>query len=141
MIVIKGGENRPTRDQTYIAVAEVLSLRGMCRRGKVGSVITLGNRIVSTGYNGPIGECIDSTCDISKPCEKAIHAEANAIAFAAKYGIALGGATLYCTTQPCRKCAELIFQCGIKKVVYEKAYRDDLGTDFLKSLGIEIIWI
>lgn len=132
-------EERPSRDDIYLAVAEVISLRGTCRRGQVGCVITMDDRIIATGYNGPAlkHHCIDLNCDLEQVCQVSIHAEANAIAFAAKHGVKLNGATMYCRTQPCIKCAELIIQSGIKRVVYTNLYRDSFGYDLLIAAGIK----
>lgn len=131
---------RPSREEVYLAVAEVISLRGTCNRGQVGAVITQNNRIVSTGYNGPVGQahCEGIGCDIEKKCEHSIHAEANAIAHAARYGISLEDATIYCTTQPCLKCSELIVQSGIRVVYYSKMYTDDLGSNLLIKNGVKV---
>ena len=68
-----------------------------------------------------------------------IHAEANAILFAAKNGISTDGCTLYVTLSPCPECCKLIAQSGIKKVIYNKEYRNTEGLDFLKQLGVEIL--
>lgn len=132
--------NRPSRDQLYIAIARLIATRGTCMRGKVGCVICRDSRIISTGYNGPPKgtlHCSPKICDIKVHCERAIHAEANAISFAAKEGISTNGATLYCTHSPCSNCAKLIIQAGILRVVYETLY-DDKGLNLLNEAGIEI---
>lgn len=136
-------EERPTRDEVYLAIAEVISLRGTCKRGQVGAVITQDHRIVATGYNGPIAKhiCSDLNCDLENTCKVAIHAEANAIAFAARHGVVLQGSTMYCRTQPCLKCAELIVQSGIEKVVYSFLYKDDLGFNLLTAMGIKVLHV
>lgn len=115
---------RITRTQLYLQIAGLIALRGTCDRAQVGCVITQNNRIVSTGYNGPLpgqSPCAE-VCDTTCSCERAVHAEANAVASAAKEGISLNGATLYCNYSPCTKCAELIIQSGITTVIYEKLY-------------------
>lgn len=83
-------------------------------------------------------ECKDK-CDLRISCEHSIHAEANAIAFAAKVGIALEGSSLYCTTSPCIKCAELIIQSGIIKVFYTTRYRDISGISILEESLVQCI--
>ena len=85
--------NRPSRDQLYISIARLIATRGTCMRAKVGCVICRDNRIISTGYNGPpkgTPHCSPKICNINVHCERAIHAEANAISFAAKEGIEHG---------------------------------------------------
>ena len=131
------GQDRPSREETYIAISLIISLRGTCLRGKNGCVITQENRIVATGYNGRFkGECTEKTCDLKTGCVNAVHAEENAIAFAAKQGISLTGSTLYCTSCPCYHCAKLITQAGIYKVVYQQEYRNDEGKILLQSMGV-----
>lgn len=121
-------------------MAKVMSMRGTCGRAKVGCVLTVQGRIVATGYNGPIDKNCDGVCDKLSPCTNAVHAEANAIAFAARNGIALAGATLYCTHTPCLKCAELIVQSGITEVHIETEYRLTEGKDLLLRSNIKI-WL
>lgn len=137
---------RPSREQIAMEVAQIISKRGSCKRAKVGCVITQNNRIVSTGYNGPPKSMIKDnsldrgvcSCNEHLPCEYAVHAEANAIYAAAKAGISLEGATLYCNFSPCRKCAEAIIQCGIKKVYYLEEYRDKNPIHLLK---VHDVWL
>jgi len=74
---------------------------------------------------------------MSKPCLRTVHAEANAIAFAARYGIAVEGATLYTSVSPCPDCAKLIINSGIKQVIYYERYRLTEGLDMLEDAGIE----
>jgi dCMP deaminase len=100
----------------------------------VGCVIAKEGRIIATGYNGPLGgteHCNSENCDLDKACEHALHAEANAIAFSAKKGIALEGSVLWCTHGPCKKCAELIVQAGVIEVNYLKPYRSSEGVNLL----------
>lgn len=108
-------------------IAESISLLSTCttklNRG-VGAVIVLNNKIVGTGYNGaPSGQphCDDvgCVCDFNGHCVSAIHAEANAILQAGQNTV---GATLYCTHFPCIRCANMIAQAGIVRVVYKYEY-------------------
>jgi len=107
-------------------ISDVIALRGSCQRAQVGCVIVKDGRIVSTGYNGVLANeaCDAYNCDIKNKCINAVHAEANAIYFAAAHGISLDGCTLYCNFSPCMKCAEAIIQAGIKKVIFRKVYSD-----------------
>lgn len=118
---------RPSRDLTNLRVARIIGERGTCLRAKVGAVATIDNRIVSTGYNGSakgMPHCTADSCSSEEHCPNSVHAEANLIAYAAKKGVALEGATLYCTHSPCRKCSELIIQAGFSTIIYNKTYRD-----------------
>lgn len=128
--------NRINRDALNIQIASLLALRGTCERLQVGAIIVRDKRIISSGYNGPIAltpHCSEKNCDIEKPCERAIHAEANVIGYCAKNGIKLDGTTIYCTHQPCLKCAELILISGIREVYYLNSYRLDDGIKLLKA--------
>lgn len=122
--------NDNQKHNVNIHIADQVAYRGKCKRAKVGCIITQHGRIVSSGFNGPIEAevtCEMLGCDISQPCEHSVHAEANAIVFAARMGISLQGATLYCTVAPCKECSWMIIQAGIKEVVYRQAFRDEEG--------------
>lgn len=146
-------EGRPSRHQVLMANAHAFSLLSTCSRRGNGAIITLEGRILSTGYNGaPSGmphcdhECICHHPDGNAPgfphypncpaipgCNVAVHAEANAIAFAAKHGVATAGTTIYCTTMPCLNCARLIVNSGIERVLYLHSYRLTDGLDLLMA--------
>lgn len=135
---------RLDRDLMMLEVAQLVAKRGTCERAQVGAVISIDGRIISSGYVGaPPGapHCIDGTgCEIgpNDGCVRTVHAEANAIAFAARHGTAVGGATIYCTHSPCRECAKLIASAGIRRVVYIYAYRDESGLQLLETLRIPV---
>lgn len=127
-----------------IDIAFIVSRRSTCARSQVGAVIADEGRIVSTGYAGaPAGmpHCSSGVCDLSQPCTRTVHAEANAIAWAARSGIIIEGCALYCTLSPCLDCAKLIINSGIKRVVYGQAYRKTDGIDLLKSVGIDVTYL
>lgn len=67
-----------------------------------------------------------------------IHAEQNCLSFAAKNGVSTDGCTLYVTTAPCVHCAKVIIASGIKEVVYKEIYKNDLGLELLKEVGVEV---
>ena len=127
--------NRPSLDKIFMDVAHLFAHRSTCGRKKVGAIITLDKRIVSTGYNGPLPKahhCSKSICDLSKPCSRSIHAETNAIIFAAREGISVIGGSMYITTSPCLNCSNLIILSGIKKVYFNEMYREgEQAIDFL----------
>lgn len=129
---------RPTEDDMLLEVARVVSQRATCSRLSVGAVLAIEGRILSTGYNGaPSGmnHCLHTN---DKPCKTAVHAEANAIAFAAKHGVATYESTLYTTHSPCLTCSHLIINAGIIRVVYWLVYRDSGPLDLLKSAGLGV---
>lgn len=123
--------NRISREQMLLEIIEIVRKRSTCLRGKVGVVIVKSNRIVSMGYNGsPPGapHCFDLGCDVDEDnhdagCQRTVHAEANAISFAAREGVSTKGATMYSTHAPCLKCAQLIVTCGIAEFIYVRDYR------------------
>lgn len=126
-------EGNISRNDLYNSIAFLISLRSTCIRGKVGCLILRDKRIIATGYNGNINHspCHEAGCNIESSCQNAMHAEANAIAFAAKAGVSLAGTTLWCTHSPCINCARLIIQAGIAEVVYEVPFRTQEGLDLL----------
>jgi dCMP deaminase len=126
---------RPCWDEYFLEVMHAVSKRATCDRGRSGCVIARDRQILVTGYVGsPPGM---AHCDevghqlktlthedgrATEHCMRTIHAEQNAICQAARLGIALSGATLYCRMTPCRTCAMLILTVGITRVVCEKRY-------------------
>ena len=133
---------RPNRDFINLVIARIISLRGTCTRASVGCVIAQDGRIVSTGYVGsPTGlaHCLDEGCEIvDGHCIRTSHAEQGAIAFAAKKGVKLEGATLYTTMSPCLSCAKAIINAGIKKVIFYHAYSDLSGITLLNKAGVVV---
>lgn len=130
---------RITRDEMLMEIARIVARRSTCNRAQVGAVVAQDGRIVSTGYAGaPSGlpHCSPETCNTSAPCTRTVHAEAGAISYAARSGIRLEGATLYCTHCPCIDCAKLIINTGIKRVIYDQAYRKTEGLELLRTVGI-----
>ena len=137
----------------HMKVASTIAELSYAKRKKVGAIITKDGRIISTGYNGmPSGmsnECesqivndnvhFDNTILRTKP--EVVHAEANAILFAAKNGQSTNNSNLYVTMSPCVECAKMIIQSGIIKVYYKKIYRNDSGLKLLLESGIEILKI
>ncbi len=111
-----------------------------CSRKQVGALIVKDRMIISDGYNGtPTG--FENTCETVEGDTKwyVLHAEANAILKVAASTQSCVGATLYVTLSPCRECAKLIYQSGIVRVVYQNAYKDTTGLDFLAKAGVELI--
>lgn len=141
-------------DDIYMELASNLARKSHCVKMKVGAVISKDTRIVSLGYNGPPAgthncdeEWPETGCarDRKGGCTLALHAEANAILYAAKNQQTLEGATLYVTLSPCLPCARIIYTTGIKKVLYLDSYAEykqieiEEGVEFLKRFGVEVI--
>ena len=110
-----------------------------CIRKKVGAIIVKNNMVISDGFNGtPSG--FDNNCEDSEGNTNwyVLHAEANAILKVAKSTNSCEDATLYLTLSPCKECAKLIHQSGIKRLVYLKNYKDTTGLQFLENAGVKI---
>ena len=145
---------RPSFDEIYMDLASSLAKRSHCVKAHVGAVLTKDTRIISLGYNGPPAgthNCDDVWPEVGCPrdskgsCSLALHAEQNAILYAAKNNIVIDGATLYVTMAPCISCARVIFTVGIKKVFFLNSYAEFKGlpsaegVDFLQKFGVEFI--
>jgi len=129
------GYVRPSWDDYFLEVANAIAKRATCDRGRSGCVIARNKQLLVTGYVGaPAGmvHCDDvghqmkkvlhEDGTITEHCVRTVHAEQNAICQAARLGVAIDGATLYCRMTPCRVCAMLIINCGIVRVVCERKY-------------------
>lgn len=126
----------------FIESAKITASLSFAKRTKVGAILVKDGRIICNGFNGTPSGC-DNECETVQPDgtlvtnDNVIHAEANAIYFCARRGIATNGADLYITLSPCEKCALAIIQAGIKHVYYLDEYRDTAGLRLLKEAGIE----
>lgn len=132
---------RQNREWNLMEVAQTIAQRGTCERLHVGAVIARASRIISTGYNGaPSGmpHCNHTEEEVlaRRGCDKTIHAECNAIAAAARAGVATEGATMYVTHMPCYQCAKIIVNSGITGVIYDEPYRVTDGVELLGDAGI-----
>lgn len=126
-------------DKAYLRIAREWGALSHCERKKVGAVIVKDRMIISDGYNGtPTG--FENPCEDEEGYTKwyVLHAEANAIVKVASSTHSCKGATLYITLSPCRECSKLIHQAGIKRVVYQKEYKDNSGLKFLEKAGVLI---
>lgn len=130
---------RIDRDTFLQEAARLTARRSTCLRLQVGAVVAREGRILVTGYNGaPAGQphCTPETCGPKTPCTRTVHAELNCVLFAAKYGISLDGAFMYCTDSPCMTCAMAIINSGIKGLWYDREYRDRAPIDLLVNSGV-----
>ena len=108
-----------------------------CERRQVGAIVVKDRMIISDGYNGtPTG--FENICEDDEGYTKwyVLHAEANAISKLAMSTQSAVGATLYITLSPCKECSKLIHQSGIVRVVYQEAYKDGSGLQFLERAGV-----
>jgi len=152
---MKNGENkkyiRPSWDEYFLNLVEMVGSRGTCDRGRSGCVIVKDKRILATGYVGSpsgIKHCDEVGHEMhtvrhadgheSKHCIRTAHAEQNAIANAARFGVALDGATLYCHMTPCYTCAKMIINAGIKRVVCNMDYHaGKRSKEIFKESGVK----
>jgi dCMP deaminase len=144
--------SRPDWDRYFLDLCEAVARRATCDRGRSGCVIVKDKRIMTTGYVGaPAGlphcdevghdfrKVFDNNGNVTQHCVRTLHAEQNAIIQAARFGIPLEGATIFCKMTPCRTCAMMIINAGIKRVVCEKRYHADADAiEMFKQAGIEL---
>jgi dCMP deaminase len=143
---------RPSWDDYFIRIMHEVGARSTCDRGRSGCVIVKDKRIISTGYVGsPIGckHCdevghemhmvVNEDGSQSRHCIRTTHAEQNAIAQAARFGISTEGATLYSKMVPCYVCAKIIINSGITRVVSEGDYHaSNRSKEIFKEAGVEL---
>ena len=143
---------RPSWDDYFLKLADAASKRATCNRGRSGCVIVRDKQVLATGYVGsPAGlphcddvghlmkRVIQENGEISEHCVRTVHAEQNAICQAAKRGISIEGATVYQRMTPCRTCAMLWINCGIKKVVCERKYQlAEESEQLLAAAGVKL---
>lgn len=130
---------RPTEGEWLLSLAETVSQRATCSRLSVGAVVARGGRVISTGYNGaPSGE---PHCehDADASCTVSVHAEVNALVFAARHGVSTEGAQFYVTHAPCYPCAGLLINAGIDAVYFRHHYKDKTGLDRLVDAEV-LVW-
>jgi dCMP deaminase len=144
---------RPSWDEYFSHLANLVGERGTCDRGHCGALVTKDRRIVSTGYAGSpsgtvhcdeVGHEIDTVINKdgseSKHCIRTTHAEQNAICQAARFGIALDGGTIYTKMAPCYACAKMIINAGIKRVVCSQDYQSSARSkEIFKEADIEFV--
>ena len=141
---------RPTWDEYFLGIADLISKRSTCLSRSVGAVLVKDKRILATGYNGApsgithceIAGCIREKLKVPSGerhelC-RGLHGEQNAFLQAALHGTSLKGASLYSTTQPCIICAKMIINAGIKEIVIKGDYPDKMSKEFLRAAKVKI---
>jgi dCMP deaminase len=138
-------------DHRFMEMAHLVSNWTSCiNEGRsIGAVIVKDKRVMTTGYNGAAagtmtckerGFCLRRKLNIPSGTRAevcyAIHAEQNAVIQAAKLGLAIDSATLYCTHQPCSVCAKILVNAGIRRIVYKHGYPDDFALEVLNEAGV-----
>ncbi|MDI6773170.1 MAG: dCMP deaminase family protein [bacterium] len=143
--------SRPSWDTYFMRMAQLASSRSTCLRRQVGAIVVKDRMVLSTGYNDtPRGlpNCGDGGC---KRCAGdappgtghdtclCLHAEQNTIIQAAYHGVAIAGATIYVTHQPCLTCAKMILNSGLRRVVFSGEYPDEAARRVLELGGVELV--
>lgn len=146
----KFDKHRPAPDEYFMEMAHLAKKRSTCIRRNVGCVIVKNRHLLTTGYNGnPKGmkHCSEIGClreTLKVPSGErhelctGLHAEQNAILQAALFGVSIDGATMYCTDSPCSVCAKMIINAGIKELVYDGGYPDELAQKIMKDCKIKV---
>jgi dCMP deaminase len=141
---------RPSWDEYFLEVADLVSKRATCLRRRVGAVLVKDKKILATGYNGApsgLAHCFEIGCLREKlkipsgqrhELCRGLHAEQNVILQAALYGVSTKGSILYLTNQPCVICAKMLINAGIKEIVIAAGYPDELAKKFLKEAKIKV---
>ena len=142
--------SRPGWDEYFMEITHLVAKRSTCLRRQVGAVLVKDKNILATGYNGApsgVAHCLDVGClreqlqipsgERHELC-RGLHAEQNAIIQAAKHGTNINGAILYCTTMPCIICSKMVINAGIKRVVYEGGYPDELAAEMIREAGVQV---
>jgi dCMP deaminase len=143
-------KTRPSWDRYFMDIAAMAATRSTCLRRQVGAVIARDKRILATGYNGaPAGlrhcseiGCIRQRMKVASGQRhelcRAIHAEQNAIIQAASSGVSLKDAVMYTTHHPCVLCSKIIINAGIRRVVYDQGYPDQLSRQVLREAKLKV---
>jgi dCMP deaminase len=145
-----GRPERPSWDVYFLQLARQAATRSTCLRRRVGAVLVRDKRVLATGYNGAprdVAHCLEVGClreemgipsgERQELC-RAIHAEQNAIIQAAVHGVAIEGATLYATVQPCVLCAKMLINCGVKEIHFIEGYPDELSEQMFAEAGVTV---
>ena len=141
---------RPSWDEYFLQLAAQASTRSTCLRRQVGAVLVRDKRVLATGYNGAprgVSHCLDVGClreQLGVPSGerhelcRAIHAEQNAVIQAAVHGVAIEGAVLYCTHQPCVLCAKMLINCGVREIHFIEGYPDEMALALIEEAGVTL---
>jgi dCMP deaminase len=142
---------RPSWDDYFMQIVDLVKTRSTCLRRQVGALIVKDKRILASGYNGApsgVSHCAEVGClrqQLNIPSGerhelcRAIHAEQNAIVQAAYSGTSVNDSTMYVSLQPCSLCAKLMINAGIKKLVFRGSYPDELALSMLNEAGVELV--
>lgn len=147
---IEQKKNRPSYDEYFMEMAEVVSKRSTCLRRNVGAILVKDKHILSTGYNGApkgMSHCSEIGClrleqnipsgERHELC-RGLHAEQNAIIQAAVFGISIKDSVLYCTNTPCVVCVKMLINAGVREIIYAGEYPDALAKKMIDESSLKI---
>ena len=138
---INNFEERISWQDYFMSIALLVSCRSCCERLHVGCVIVnKENHIVSVGYNGFLAGAPHKSRIRDNHEQSTIHAEQNAITYAAKCGVSVNNCIAYITHYPCINCAKILISSGIKEIYYHEDYKNDYLVKELLSDGKIIIY-
>lgn len=127
-------------DTYFMKLTALTSEKSPCDRLKVGCILVKNKRIVSQGYNGFLSGCPHESIVRNNHEQAIVHAEQNAISYCARYGTNCDGCTAYITHYPCIICCRILLAAGIKKIIFEKDYKNDiLVSKLCKQANVDII--
>ena len=132
-------KTRVSWDEYFMSIALLSSSRSSCNKLHVGCVIVKDNRIISVGYNGFLTGAQHKSIIQNDHEQATVHAEQNAVTYAAKYGVNINNSTAYITHYPCINCTKILLSAGIKKIKYLDDYKNNLLVkDLLLQTGVAI---
>jgi dCMP deaminase len=130
-------------NEYFMNIADQVGTRSTCARKHIGAVIVRDKTILSTGYNGSLRgapHCDEIGHDMENDhCIRTVHAEANAIAQAARHGVMVDGAEIYVTASPCLTCFKLVVNAGIRVVHFREFYRDERIREYARQAGVTLV--
>ena len=138
-------ETRSSWNEYFMKIAEQVATRSTCDRKHIGAVIVRDKTILSTGYNGSLRgapHCDDAGHDMENGhCVRTVHAEANAVAQAAKNGVRIDDSEIYVTASPCLTCFKLVANCGIRTIFFKEFYRDERINEYAKQADVRLVYM
>jgi dCMP deaminase len=138
-------ETRASWTDYFMKIAEQVATRSTCDRKHIGAVIVRDKTILSTGYNGSLRgapHCDEAGHDMENGhCVRTVHAEANAVAQAAKNGVRIDDAEIFVTASPCLTCFKLVANCGIRTIYFKEFYRDERINEYAKQADVRLVYM
>ncbi len=136
-------DTRVSWNEYFMNIAGQVGTRSTCDRKHIGAVIVRDKTILSTGYNGSLRgapHCDEIGHDMENGhCIRTVHAEANAVAQAARHGVMLDGSELYVTASPCLTCFKLVVNSGIRVIYFREFYRDERIREYAQQAGVTLV--